>query len=79
MNSIETYKLARSGWVEKNGLWTYTEVIGGNKFRIGWDSITHKFYIGYGELPVTVETESHLLLVLSACGLDKQVVKYLAL
>lgn len=75
---INTKTLERLGWVEKNNVWTYTEVVNGNKFRIGWHSITHKCYIGYGELPIPVETDWHLLAIMRVCGLEEQVFRYLA-
>lgn len=68
--------LAANGWRKSYDLMTLTKIQGGIKFRIGWRITDHKFYIGYGELPIPVESVEHLILLMFAIGLGPELVNF---
>lgn len=47
-------------------------VLKGKSIRLGWDIRTHKFYIGYGELPNPVEYVHQVQHILRDCDLNDE-------
>ena len=51
-------------------------VLKGKSIRLGWDIKTHKFYIGYGELPDPVEYVHQVQHILRVCGMEEEANKF---
>ena len=60
--------LSANDWILASG----KMVLKGKSIRLGWDIKTHKFYIGYGELPDPVEYVHQVQHILRVCGMEEE-------